>query len=159
MGGGEDRVDAKFTWLTTETSGADNNRRDLTHQPLLILTHAYSPYISTCAHPCQLTPTRTHLLMMIPPTHTQVLAAHADAVRVLVAIDNTRLVSGGDDGNLHVWSIAQAHLMRTLTGHKSRVTCATPLRGGRLASAATDRTVRLWDPHLGECIMVRAAGT
>jgi WD40 repeat protein len=41
-------------------------------------------------------------------------------------------------------------LLRTLTGHSGYVNALAVLPGGRLASGADDRTIKLWDPASGE---------
>jgi WD40 repeat protein len=88
---------------------------------------------------------------------SQCFAGHSDAVRVLVQIDEQRLVSGGDDGRLCLWNVNEGRLLRVLVGHQGRITSAAFLKGGRLVSAAADHTVKIWDPHSGECIRVSAA--
>lgn len=91
-----------------------------------------------------------------PFTEAQVLQSHRDAVRLLLQIDPLRLVSGADDGRLCVWDVPSARLLRSLVGHSGRVNCAAMLNG-LLLSAASDHTVRMWDPNSGECLMVSLA--
>ena len=48
---------------------------------------------------------------------------HSGGVSALaVTLDGLSLVSGGADGNVHVWQIASKQLLRTFSQHKSPVT-------------------------------------
>ncbi|KIW04116.1 hypothetical protein, variant [Verruconis gallopava] len=63
-----------------------------------------------------------------------------------VSPGSVNLVSGGGDGNIHLWSLEQDTPIGTLTGHESRVARVDihPLRK-YIASASHDMTWRLWD--------------
>ena len=72
--------------------------------------------------------------------------ARQKAVRSLaVSPDGKRLLSGGEDGTVKLWSVADGAPLYTLTGHSGAVNgvCFTP-DGAGAASAGADRTVRLW---------------
>ncbi len=70
------------------------------------------------------------------------------------SLDGKSLVSGGEDGHLHVWEAATGKETRRLTGHWSPVSCLALSPDGRwLATAAPpDRDVRLWDFATGNLV-------
>lgn len=59
---------------------------------------------------------------------------------------SVHLASGGGEGNIHLWSLAEDTPISTLSGHTSRV-CGVEFHpsGNYLASASFDTTWRLWD--------------
>ena len=67
-----------------------------------------------------------------------------------VSADGERLVSGKEDGAVHVWSRSTGQLLHILTGHLSDVTCValTP-DGKRVISGGGDGFVRLWSIDSG----------
>ena len=73
----------------------------------------------------------------------RVIRWHQGAVNALVALDDGRLASAGEDGRIALWGDGKAPAM-VLEGHSEPVAglAAAP---GLLASAAWDGTVRLWD--------------
>lgn len=73
---------------------------------------------------------------------------HDSYVRSIVELDNGRLVTADDTGNVHVWD--PADLTRstvTFNGHEDIVFKVTLLAEGRIASASADGTVQIWDPE------------
>ncbi|HYE94803.1 MAG TPA: T9SS type A sorting domain-containing protein [Rubricoccaceae bacterium] len=72
--------------------------------------------------------------------------AHGGAVRrVDFSADGTLLVSGGDDGLVKVWSVADGSLVRTMTGHSGAVTALDLSDDDRFVVSGGDTTIRLWD--------------
>lgn len=63
-----------------------------------------------------------------------------------VSPDSVNLVSGGAEGNIHLWSLNQDTPLSTLQGHSQRV-CRVEFHpsGKYLASASEDTSWRLWD--------------
>ncbi|KAK8213538.1 hypothetical protein M8818_002840 [Zalaria obscura] len=63
-----------------------------------------------------------------------------------VSEDSVNIASGGEEGNIHLWSLTQDTPISTLSGHSGRV-CRTEFHpsGRYLASASYDTTWRLWD--------------
>lgn len=69
------------------------------------------------------------------------------------------LASAGQDGVVRVWGVAGGrggivapHPLRELTGHSGDVLAMAWSRSDFLASAAADRTVRLWHPQTELCL-------
>lgn len=63
------------------------------------------------------------------------------------------MATTGFEPSIHVWSAPAFEEMRTLAGHTQRVNALALSADQRLlASASTDRTVRLWDYASGECL-------
>lgn len=63
-----------------------------------------------------------------------------------VSSSAVNLVSGGGEGNIHLWSLDSDTPLATLSGHSARV-CRTEFHpsGKYIASASYDTTWRLWD--------------
>lgn len=63
-----------------------------------------------------------------------------------VSPSSANLISGGGEGNIHLWSLDQDKPLATLSGHSGRV-CRTEFHpSGRFAASASyDTTWRLWD--------------
>lgn len=90
------------------------------------------------------------------PVNSQELKLPAVSRRAVFATalspDGQRLASGGDDGRVRLWNLAtgKATQSRSLSGHKSAVTCLkfSP-DGARLCSGSRDRTISVWDVRTG----------
>ena len=67
-----------------------------------------------------------------------------------------RLYSGSGDGAVRLWRLdgaarAEPELVRSLLGHSGALISIALGASGVAASCAADRTIRLWDVHLGTC--------
>ncbi|MBF0291079.1 MAG: protein kinase [Nitrospinae bacterium] len=83
-----------------------------------------------------------------------VMMGHEDSVTsVSITQDGGRILSGGLDRTLRLWSAASGSAIKTLKGHTDRVNTVDMSGDGGLAvSGSGDWTVRLWDLEAGECL-------
>lgn len=73
--------------------------------------------------------------------------------QMTIAPNNQVLVTAGADHALRLWSLPSGSLLKTLEGHRDRVTALSLSRDSRLlVSSSEDRTVRLWDVESGELL-------
>ena len=75
--------------------------------------------------------------------------AHQSAIRGLsFSPFDSKLVTAGDDCQLHIWTVGKDLPDSTLTGHQADVKCVQwhPFRA-LIASGSRDSAVRLWDPR------------
>jgi WD40 repeat protein len=80
------------------------------------------------------------------------LRGHEDSVAALESVPSTatQILSGGADGSLRLWDVADGKTVR-LMKHGGPITAIAVRRDGkRFASAGLDKTVRLWDPAEGK---------
>ncbi|XP_064650755.1 WD repeat-containing protein 41-like [Lineus longissimus] len=101
-----------------------------------------------------------------PYTEIQILQHHKDIVRHLIAVDEERFVSAGDDGVAVVWDIGIGRKICTLIGHTRQITSLLVLKphidpvlgmynsSVYILTAASDKQMRVWDIESGECIQV-----
>ena len=73
--------------------------------------------------------------------------------RCLTVLPDGRLVSGTQEGPLHVWDSELDAVMLTLQGHTAHATEIVALPDGKLASSSVDLTVRVWDMVRGLCTL------
>ena len=80
---------------------------------------------------------------------------HHSANDVAVTPDGSQIVTAGEDGSVHVWSMSSGEEVMVLEGHSDVVTgvAVTP-DGTRVLSRSDDKTVRVWDLHTGEAVFV-----
>ena len=93
---------------------------------------------------------RTYALHGGISTVTRTLRGRRCATASLLGLSDGRLVAGGVDGTLRVWSGSQAGQNKQQSQHTDRVSCLAALPGGRCASGSWDGTLRLWSAS-GEC--------
>ncbi|RAL38796.1 hypothetical protein DM860_013477 [Cuscuta australis] len=68
--------------------------------------------------------------------------------------DNRSIIAATSSNNLYVWDVGTGRIRHTLTGHKDKV-CAVDVgkcSSRHVASAAYDRTIKVWDLMKGYCM-------
>ena len=70
------------------------------------------------------------------------------------APDGSQLVSGGEYGEIKLWS-PTGECLNTLKGHSNWVVSVAWSINGLLASGSCDKTVKIWNPSAGECLKTR----
>ena len=81
--------------------------------------------------------------------------AHDGTVASLCTLNGNRLLSGGNDCSIKVWSLSNVVLtvIKEIKGHTGPVRKVIPLSRERFASCSRDKTVRIWkDDNTYECI-------
>lgn len=78
---------------------------------------------------------------------------HSRAVRSARSLTSDQLVTAGNDNSVRLWDAETATLKRTLNQHTKPINtiAVCPTSTGRpiIATAATDRTIRFWQPTIG----------
>jgi cytochrome c len=75
----------------------------------------------------------------------QVLRFHESAVNAVAFLPDGRAVTGGEDGQVAIWSPGNPTPVHTFKGHTAPiVSLAVSPDGNTIASASWDRTIRLW---------------
>ena len=82
------------------------------------------------------------------------LTGHAGEVHSLTfSSDGARIISGGSDGEIKIWNVADGQATQTLSGHTALVSSlAFSPDGKMLASSSYDKTTRIWDATGGQAI-------
>lgn len=77
-------------------------------------------------------------------------SGHAETVNLAVSKDGKSLLTGSYDRTLKLWDVASGKLLRTFSGHSTRVTAvAFSLDNKTALSGDTDSTIKLWDLATG----------
>jgi WD40 repeat protein len=72
-------------------------------------------------------------------------AGHKDWIRTLVVVNETLLISGGDDSKLIVWDVQTRSIQESLVGHKAPIwSVAYDDLNGYLYSSSTDKNLIAW---------------
>jgi len=79
------------------------------------------------------------------------LHGHKGNVTRLVFTPESRfMISGGQDGDVHIWDVDSGMLLNTLSGHSSAILLLWVSHDGRyLVTGANDGTIRVWQMHGG----------
>ena len=81
----------------------------------------------------------------------QVLRLHDNAVNAVTYLKDGRVVTGGEDGRIAIWTPGQQQPEKILAGHSGPIaSLALSPDNAVLASASWDRTIRLWPLNGGE---------
>jgi len=83
-----------------------------------------------------------------------VMEGHEDSLTsVSISQDGARILTGGLDRTLRLWSASAGSLIKTMKGHTDRVNAVDISGDGALGvSGSGDWTVRLWDVETGESL-------
>jgi WD40 repeat protein len=91
---------------------------------------------------------------------TRAFALEAGSPQRRVVVTGDKVIAGGDDGVLRVWSTVTGALVRTMEGHAGPVTALAVVTDGTLvASGGADQTVRLWDLSSGQTQRIAHTGS
>lgn len=72
---------------------------------------------------------------------------------VLLSKDETKVISGGGDNQIHLWDLQTGELLKSLRGHVSWVhAMALHPDGQRLVTVSNDQAVRLWNLETGQTL-------
>ena len=84
---------------------------------------------------------------------------HPEAMSAAISPDNRRVLTGGEDDKVNVWSGQSGRRVHTLTDHTGRpVALAFSPDGRYVASASTDGSGRVWRTgRLGAAVHARWA--
>eukprot|EP00047_Mylnosiga_fluctuans_P005335 m.239885 g.239885 ORF g.239885 m.239885 type:complete len:750 (+) comp13564_c0_seq1:11-2260(+) len=82
----------------------------------------------------------------------QVLRGHTDAVRQLLQLSDTDVVSCANDGTLRIWSVSAGVCITTIDAHSAYIYSICLLPNGDLVSSAEDGQVKVWQGS--ECVQV-----
>ena len=75
----------------------------------------------------------------------ETLTGHKSYVYSLISMENGKnIVSASFDGSIRIWSIGNGLVVKELTEHANRVYSLVLLRNGDIASASSDKTIKIW---------------
>lgn len=102
--------------------------------------------------------TYTGKIHLLVPAHSfateKIIPAHNAAIKSIDWLSNDQIVSGGTDALVKITSLGSgAH--HVLEGHGNLIDSVSVSSGPHhllIASAARDRTVRIWDPQVDQCV-------
>lgn len=86
---------------------------------------------------------------MVPYVYTH--RGKGTRVEALVALPDNHILAGNSAGQLYHWNLATNTIVREWEGHTMGVKGLATMEGGRLASAAWDKKVKVWDLETGAC--------
>jgi WD40 repeat protein len=89
-------------------------------------------------------PSLTHVSNMTTPL--MAIQTNSSIVSVAFSNDGAQIVSGSNDGSVHVWNASTGAALQQLNGHTYTVnSVAFSYDGTRIVSGSFDKSVRVWD--------------
>ncbi|KAF9540027.1 SCF ubiquitin ligase complex subunit cdc4 [Mortierella hygrophila] len=100
------------------------------------------------------TPVNNHAQPGEHPNTTRVQVEVGDRVATSLILDADRIIITFDCNTVKVYSALTGALLQTLDGHQGGVWASALYNSNTLVTAATDRTLRVWDLEKGVCTHV-----
>ncbi|KAL3859053.1 hypothetical protein ACJMK2_009289 [Sinanodonta woodiana] len=144
-------TDADCSFVITGTKDGQICVWDLANQYLVRQHHHHvgkinSVLLSPERHQLLSSAEDQYLRVMDFETGTEIFVKDVkDQIKCMKMMGNV-LLTGTQSGNLQVWDIDKAQLVKEIDAHRDAVTCLHLIETGTILSGSADRTVCLWKP-------------
>ena len=82
------------------------------------------------------------------------LKGHMTSVVTCLQFEDNYVITGADDKMIRIYDSTTKKFLIELSGHDGGVWALKYAGNGLLVSGSTDRSVRIWNIHLGKCTHV-----